>query len=196
MNKKITARALSRVLGRSVDYTESMLPLPGQLDADAFLHSELGRVVPLGPNGHVNVGTIGPSLAQELVQPTLCRVFPQNGLEHQPNECAPDPSAHAILDRALREVCAVDVVAKTDFAWQDNQQGHAKMMNQWFEFLKDNPVEEHTCRVPEELRERFMAEGFTSDEVDRMVIYPDRCKFTLPEIQIVYKMDPKSDGMS
>jgi len=98
------------------------------------------------------------------------------------------------VDRGLQS--GIPVAATVEHDWDSSTMNMSMSIQHWMDVIRQTKVEETTCRVPPELYERFMAEGFTEDEVKRMVIYPERCQLTVPDVEIVYKLDPAQDGVS
>ena len=165
-----------------------------------------GMTVPLAAELVRNPYHIGQGLVDELIQPTELGAYPgRQTVYDRDTSVLKELNAQAMSRMLSHKVAqAVDkgmhpnvpVAADVKFEWDSSTMNMGLTIQHWMDIIRQTHAEEVSCRVPEELRERFKAEGFTDDELDRMVIYPERCNLTPPDLEIVYKLDPKQDGVS
>lgn len=148
---------------------------------------------------------IGRGLVDELIQPTELGNYPGRQTQYDQDTSV----LKALNADALSRLMSQQVSQAVDKALQPNVPIQAEVkfdhstcgmdivmhIQHWSDVVRQTRVDEGV-RVPPELRERFKAEGFTDDELDRMVVYPERCNLMPPDLEIVYKLDPKQDGLS
>lgn len=158
MYKKPIARALSRSIPPH-DYTPLFQPV-----------------------GHVNVGTIGTGLHEELMQELAIDSVVRKALDHN----------HAEFQKQLIGNASFETTGDNSF----NMNFDIDMLKHQID-LMEQARQRHldvTCEVPEELRSMFLSRGMTEEDVDRVILYPNRCEIVNNAVNIVYKMQPK-DGL-
>lgn len=160
MNKRTVARALSQALGRDMTPASTMWTLPEtDIGLPVFTRADLSKFIQPPKSLHPNVGTIGMGLRDELLEELKATpVYPKDFYGLRATTAEPVP---------------------TDFDYKEL----TRLANKMRELRK---IE--ICGVPDELRETFKQSGFTDDELDRMIIYPERCSIRGDVVEVVYKM--------
>ncbi|QQO90385.1 hypothetical protein pEaSNUABM5_00243 [Erwinia phage pEa_SNUABM_5] len=165
-----------------------------------------GMTAPVSSELLPNPYHIGPVFVDELIQPTELGIYPGRQTPYDKDTSVLAALSAQVMARMLSQQVAqavdkalqpnVPIQAEVKFDHSTNGMDIAMHIQHWAEVVRQTQVEETAVRVPPELRDRFKAEGFTDDELDRMVVYPERCNLTPPNLEIVYKLDPKTDGVS
>lgn len=153
-------KPLARMMHRPAAQTEPQWPLPGQINGlPVYVHGHKAKFIEPPKSLHPNVGTIGRGLDDELRQALQATpIYPKNFYDLPATTAPPIP---------------------TDFDYEEI----TRLANKMRELRQIA-----TCGVPDNLRETFKASGFTDDELDRMVIYPERCAIRGDSVEIVYKL--------